>query len=575
MNPKPRAIRACQSSAAVTAVLVIAALLFGACGSGSSTTPTGDAPAATAAAGETTEGAIVEGGIFRVGYTDIPDGISPFVGSNQMSYVIFQEMYPALVQYDENFQIVGDWAESWTVSDDSRTYTFSLRPGEWSDGTPLTAADAVWTFETVLAYADGATGLMAGYIDGVESVRAIDDLTLEVVYAEPKATALANLQPFYILPRHFYEPNLGKDGKGLTEWDMAGEGELVGGGPFFVKQYDDKGTTILERNPGYYGPKPHVDTIGMTVYQNADAMVSAFKAGDLDAIDKVPYTLVDQLAADPNIQIVPGDVPDIINVGFNANPKKPENRELLDPQVKEAMDLAIDRQTIIDTIFSGYAVPAASILTPIAGDYLNPEIGPIPFDPDEANRILDEAGYARGDDGIRVTPDGEPMRYEVILPTDLEGQDRKFSIIQTNWRDIGIEVTGNPMDAAAAWDAMIAPDGKYLDFDMHMWSWLGYVDPDFMLMTVMCDQYENWSDTGYCNPEYDALYAQQAAEMDPEKRRAIIWEMQEVLLRDRPYIFIAQGQFVRAYKKDWGGIKDPYLLYVSKIPWDSLHRTAE
>ncbi len=129
MNPKPRAIRACQSSAAVTAVLVIAALLFGACGSGSSTTPTGDAPAATAAAGETTEGAIVEGGIFRVGYTDIPDGISPFVGSNQMSYVIFQEMYPALVQYDENFQIVGDWAESWTVSDDSRTYTFSLRPG--------------------------------------------------------------------------------------------------------------------------------------------------------------------------------------------------------------------------------------------------------------------------------------------------------------------------------------------------------------------------------------------------------------------------------------------------------------
>lgn len=551
-------------------VLTLAALVLAACGSGSA--PAGDATAPTGAA--TSDGGIVEGGIFRVGYTDPPDGISPFVGSNQVSYVIFQEMYPALVQYDENYDIVGDWAESWTVSDDGRTYTFTLRPGAWSDGTPLTVDDAVWTFETVLAYADGATGLMAGYIEGVESVRAVDDRTLEVVYAEPTATALAKLQPFYILPRHFFEPNLGENGKGLVEWNMAAEDALVGGGPFFVKKYDRKGTTLLERNPGYYGPKPHVDAIGITIYQNADAMVSAFKAGDLDAIDKVPYTLIGQLEADPGVQIMPGDVPDIINVGFNANPDKPRNRELLDPRVKEAMDIAIDRQAIIDTIFAGYAKPAASILTPIAGDYFNPQIGPIPYDPAEANRMLDEAGYTRGADGIRVTPDGNPMRYAAILPTDLMNQQRKFDLIQENWRAIGIEVTGEAMDAAAAWEAIIAPDGKYLDYDMHMWSWLGYVDPYFMLMTVMCDQYENWSDTAYCNPEYDALYAAQSTEMDPERRREIVWQMQEILLRDRPYLFIAQGQFVRAYQKNWGGIMDPYLLYVSKIPWDTLHRTA-
>jgi len=569
-----------MSRNAIAVLALLVALAAGACGAGESTTPTpaGDGAATDAAvdtSGATTASEIVEGGIFRVGYTDPPDGISPFVGSNQVSYVIFQEMYPALVQYDESYEIVGDWAESWTVSEDQRTYTFALRPGEWSDGTPLTAADAVWTFETVLEYADGATSLMAGYIDGVESVRAIDDLTLEVTYADPKATALANLQPFYILPRHFYEPNLGKDGKGLVEWDMAAEDELVGGGPFFVTQYDDKGTTILERNPGYYGPKPHVDAIGMTVYQNPDAMVSAFQAGDLDAMDKVPYTLVDQLKADPNVRIIPGDVPDIINIGFNTNPEKSNQRELLDNRVKEAMAHAVNRDLIIETIFDGYAKPAASILTPIAGDYLNPAIQPEPYDLERANAILDEAGYEMGDDGIRVTPEGERMSYEVILPTDIQGQQRKFEIIQEDWRKIGIEVTGKPMDGSAAWDAMMAPDGKYLDFDIHMWSWLGYVDPDFMLMTVMCDQYGNWSDVGYCNPEYDELYAQQAVEMDPERRREIIWEMQEILYRDRPYIFIAQGQFVRAYKANWGGFTDPYLLYVSKIPWDALHRTAE
>ena len=550
--------------------LAALALVLAACGSGSSTTPTADGGGASNA--ETAEA--VEGGILRIGYTDPPDGINPFVGSNQVSYVIFQEMYPALVQYDEDYQLTGDWAESWTVSDDNRTYTFELRPGKWSDGTPLTSADAVWTFENVLKYKDVSTGLMAGYIDGVESVDAPNDQTLVVTYAKPKATALANLQPFYILPKHVFEQHVGEGGKGLDKWDMKAEGELVGGGPFTVKAYDEKGTTLLERNPGYYGPKPNLDAIGITVYQNPDAMVSAFKAGEIDSMDKVPVTLVDQITAMPDVQVEGGLVPDVVNIGFNANPKKTNQRELLDPVVKNAMAHAVNRDKIIETVYNGRAAPAASILTPIAGDYLDPTIEPEAYDLALANQLLDDAGYTKGADGIRTTPAGERMSYEVLLPTDIEGQQRKFEIIQEDWKAIGIETVGKPMDGSAAGAAMMAPDGKYLDFDLHMWSWLGYIDPDFMLMTVMCDQFGNWSDTGYCNPEYDALYAQQAAEMDPAKRVAIVHEMQQILYRDHPYIFIAQSEFVRAYKGGWTGITAPYLVYVSKIPWDTIARTA-
>jgi peptide/nickel transport system substrate-binding protein len=551
--------------------LAALALVLAACGSGSSTTPTADGGGASNA--ETA--AAVEGGILRIGYTDPPDGINPFVGSNQVSYVIFQEMYPALVQYDEDYQLTGDWAESWTVSDDNRTYTFELRPGKWSDGTPLTSADAVWTFETVLKYKDVSTGLTAGYIDGVESVEAPNDQTFIVTYAKPKATALANLQPFYILPKHVFEQHVGEGGKGLDKWDMKAEGELVGGGPFTVKAYDEKGTTLLERNPGYYGPKPNLDAIGITVYQNPDAMVSAFKAGEIDSMDKVPVTLVDQIKAMPDVQVEEGLVPDVVNIGFNANPKKTTHRELLDPVVKNAMAHAVNRDKIIETVYNGRAAPAASILTPIAGDYLDPTIEPEAYDLALANQLLDDAGYTKGADGIRTTPAGDRMSYEVILPTDIEGQQRKFEIIQEDWKAIGIETVGKPMDGSAAWDAMMAPDGKYLEFDLHMWSWLGYIDPDFMLMTVMCDQYGNWSDTGYCNPEYDALYAQQAAEMDPAKRVAIVHEMQQILYRDHPYIFIAQSEFIRAYKGGWTGITAPYLVYVSKIPWDTIGRTAD
>jgi peptide/nickel transport system substrate-binding protein len=559
----------------IALILPIIALLaaLSACGGGASTTP-GAASGDGGDGSTSTTGTVVEGGLLRIGYTGAPDGINPFVGSNQVSYVIFQEMYPALVQYDEDYNLVGDWAESWTISDDGMTYTFKLLPGAWSDGVPLTARDAEWTGNTVLKYADGPTALTAGYINNATSFKALDDQTLEITYAKPTATALANLQPFYILPQHIFETHLGTNGKGLTKWDMKGEGELVGGGPFSIKSYDEKGTTLLVRNPGYYGPKPHVDAIGMTMYQNADAMVSAFRAGQLDAIDEVPTTIAGQLEDDPNVQVEAGLVPNVVNIGFNSNPKKTKHRELLDNNVKQAMAHAVDRQRIIDTVYNGYAKAAASILTPIAGDYLNPNIAPEEYNLELARSILDDAGYAVGSDGIRVTPDGERMSYEVIMPSDIPGQDRKFAIVQEGWREIGIETVAKAMDGTAAWDAMTAPEGKYLDFDIHMWSWLGYIDPDFMLMTVKCDQYENWSDTGYCNPEYDTLYDQQAAETDPVKRQQIVWEMQDILYRDHPYIFIAQSEYIRAYDKNWGGITAPYLLYVSKIPWNTIHKTS-
>jgi len=555
--------------ALVLPIIVLLATIT-ACGGGVSTTPGGG--------GSNTRGAntapVKEGGILRIGYTDPPDGISPFVGSNQVAYIIFQEMYPALVQYDANYNLVGDWASSWTVSPDNKVYTFKLKPGKWSDGVPLTAKDAAWTGNTVIKYSSGATALVAPYIKNATSFKALDDLTLEITYAKPTATALSNLQPFYILPQHIYEQHLGTNGKGLRTWDMKSEGALVGGGPFSIKQYNEKGTTLLVRNPGYYGPRPHLDAIGITVYQNADAMVSAFKANEIDAMDKVPTTVANQLKAEPGVQIKFGLVPDVVNIGFNSNPKKTKHRELLDWRIKNAMAHAVDRQRIIDTVYNGYAKPAGSILTPIAGDFLNPAVTPETYDLALANKILDDAGYPKGADGIRVTPSGDRMSYEVLLPSDIPGQDRKFGIVQEDWQKIGIEAIAKPMDGTATWAAIAAPDGKYLDFDIHMWSWLGYIDPDFMLMTVMCEQYGNWSDTAYCNPAYDKLYRDQAVEMDLKKRQAIVWKMQEILQHDHPYIFVTQSEFIRAYKQNWGGIPPVYLVYVSKIPWDTIHQTG-
>ena len=116
------------------------------------------------------------------------------------------------------------------------------------------------------------------------------------------------------------------------------------------------------------------------------------------------------------------------------------------------------------------------------------------------------------------------MSYEIITPDGLDGINRAFEIVQEGARrDRRRGDSRTPLDDTTAFEEIGAPDWKYLNFDLSMWDWVGYLDPDFVLSVVNCDQYGGWSDTGYCNPEYDRLYEQQAATADEAKRREIVW----------------------------------------------------
>ena len=559
---------------ALLMALVVAAAIA-ACGGGESTTPSqgGGDGGGESAGGETAAAEAKPGGIFRLGTTSGPDSPNPFVAFSATSYILFTNTYPTLVQYDEDFQLVGDWAESWETSEDGKVWTFKVKPGEWSDGTPLTAKDAAFTGELIIKYGEGPAGTMAPYLTNAASVEAPDDSTVVITYEKAVANVLPQLQQLFILPQHVLEPLVGDKGKGLKKWDPV-KGGQVGGGSFFIKEYDDKGTIILERNPGYYGEAPLVDAVGVTVYQNSDAMLAALDGGQLDSVDTVPPTLAEQYESNPKYQVQIGDSTFVYDIGFNSNPDKPKNKELLDPKVREALAMGVDRQKIIDTVLNGYGTPAATMFTPLSGEYLNTEIQPEPFDIAAGNAILDELGYAMGSDGVRTKPDGGTMEYEVILPESVEGIDRLFEIVQDGWGQMGVKITANKMDSTAAFEAIGAPEWKYLDFDIMMWDWVGYIDPDFMLSVVTCDQYGSWSDTGYCNPEYDELYAKQGVTLDPAARKDIVWEMQEILYRDKPYIQVAQKQSIVAYSDQWTNLTDPFLAGLTKIPWEVIAQKA-
>jgi peptide/nickel transport system substrate-binding protein len=503
-----------------------------------------------------------QGGTLRIGTSSGISSLNPFVGINQDDYAVWTYIYPSLLQYDTSspgYEFTGNFAQSWQRSKDGLTVTFHTAPGAtWSDGQPLTADDVVWTINMIKRYADGPAGAWAGSVTFLKSIEAPDANTVVARYERPSATALSDLGFAPILPPQVWQQYATGDGKGLKTF--ANEPEdgkpLVGGGPFVLTEYRKNDIALFQRNPTYYGRKPLIDGFGLQFFRDEDAMVTALKADQLDAINEIPPTSVDTLQS-AGMKVYSGQALAMRDFIINMDPHKTEHRELLNPLVRDAMEYAIDRDSIVQTAWLGHASPGSTII-PVGNatggtEWHDPEVQPLPFDLDKANRILDSLGYRKGSDGIRVA-EGHPMSYEVVFPQDEEGAgDRAFQIIQQDFKQVGIELRQKRLDDNAAWSAMWCGTKCGYDFDLAMWDWFPAADPDFMLSVLTCSQYGDWNDSGYCNPAYDKLYAQQKAATDPAERQRIIFQMQDMVFHDRPYIILTYDQRLDAWSPKWTG----------------------
>ena len=316
----------------------VAALVLSACSSGGTSASQG----------------VRNGGILRVGMTQTIDNLNPFVGFEQVSYDIWETIYPQLDQYNtRTLAIEPDFATSWTTSPDGRTWTFHTRPNaKWSDGRPLTAADAAWTINTIIKFKSGPTANLGGDVAHLKNAVAASPTTLVLHYAEPVANVLPNLQVIPILPEHVWAPIAGATGKGLRTYPNIPQNghPVVGGGPFILASYQNNQIALFRLNPHWYGPRPHIDGFGIQFFSDPDALVQALKTGAIDAVASpagVPPTSAHTLQV-PGIHVYTGPSlswPDFI---INANTRKANDRELLNPLAREAFEYAVDRTVAAD-----------------------------------------------------------------------------------------------------------------------------------------------------------------------------------------------------------------------------------
>jgi peptide/nickel transport system substrate-binding protein len=539
------------------------------------------------AAGESQAGG---SGILRVGATSYIDSLNPFNFIQAQAYNAMIMVYPQLVQYDytpkKGYFIVGDWARSWTVSKDGKTWTFKLRPGgKWSDGKPLTADDAAWTINTTVKYGGGATAVMAPAVNHVQKATAVNPTTLAIRYEAPVGNVLAQLEQLFIVPRHVYEPLAKKQAGGRAIKTFRPEQNLpmVTAGAYTIKQWEKKGTTVFLPDPNFWGPKSHADAVALTYYTNSDSMIADLRNGTLDWIDQVPFNAVNVVSKDKGIKVNKWPGAETTNITWNSNPRKPKNRELLDPRVKKALSMCVDRDKIIQVVFSGYATKVESIVGHIS-PLENPNLGPLKYNCAAANKALDTLGYKRGSDGIRVVPattgkhaqSAHPMKYEIITPTSTDfNVNRSFEIVREGFAKLGVKVTqkvGGDSTASYALetDAKCDPAKNigYSKFDIAMWDWVGYIDPDFQLSVVTKGQWCSWSDTGWDNPAYDALYEKQGLTVNPAKRRAIVYRMQKMVYDNFVYTQLTNHVAIDAHSTKWTGF-EPQLGAYSKTYYTS------
>ena len=526
--------------------MLVFALVATACSGGSGNTNTNQS--------NSQSGKVKEGGTLRIGTNSRIDSLNPFVAFNQDAYTTFFYIYPYLVQYDtKTLELAPYFATSWETSTDGKDWTFHTVPNaQWSDGQPLTANDVAWNINTILKFAKGSTANSASYLAHITTADAPDPNTVVIHYKEAVGNVLSQLEQLAIIPQHIWERYATGDGKALKTFKNAAP--IVSGGPFKLVQYKQDDIALFQKNPTFFGTKPHIDGFGLKMFSNDDAMIQAAKHGDVDYLEggggTLPPTNVQGLK-DSGWVIETG--PGMTENDFIINSHKPTHAELLDPKVREAFAHAIDRNQINQVVWLNYAQPAAAIIPPADGSWHNASLQPEAFDLNMANQILDQAGYQKGSDGIR-TANGHKMQYTVITPSDLTGVDRTFQIIQSGFQQIGVQLTQRALDSSAAFDLICGKDcTEYAGWDLAMWDWVPLVDPDFMLSVLTCDQFGGWSDSGYCNSAYDKLYQQQGVTIDAKARQQIVYQMQQMIYTDRPYIMLNYVNVLEAHSKQWSG----------------------
>jgi len=464
------------------------------------------------------------------------------VGGADIAGLVFE----GLLRYNENLELEPCLAEKWTVSKDGKTITYYLRHGvKFHDGVEFTANDVLFTYKV---YSDPGTNTPEGanYQD-IKDVAIIDPYTVVVRYKKPFAPALSETFG-YILPKHLLE------GKDINKTDF--DRHPIGTGPFKFVEWKTAQKIVLTANPDYWGSKPHLKQFVMKIIPDQATQFLELLNGGIDCIGAWMHgTLTpEQYSKQINTpkfkdyyNSFKSDELAYIYIGWNL-----KNPLFKDKKVRQALTMALDRNTIIENVVYGEGTVATGPFA-LHSWANNPKVKAWPYDVVKAKQYLADAGWKTGKDGmLHKTINHKDTPFKFVLMTNQGNvvRERVATIVQQQLKLVGIDVDVQIME----WTTFLS---QYLDprkFDAVIAGWTLTPDPD-------CYQIWHSSQTGehqfnfvsYKNTLVDSLLVAGRRTLDQKKRQRIYWQIHSILNDEQPYTFLYVPHQLTAIHKRFKG----------------------
>lgn len=424
-------------------------------------------------------------------------------------------VFDSLVGTDVNEIIMPKLASKWSENEDGLIYTFKLRPEvKWHDDKPFTSDDVVFSYEYMKKYLP----VNGGCPDTVKHVEAIDELTVKIQIEEQDVDFLSNLSSWVIIPKHIWE--------NVTDPNNFTTDAAVGTGPYKLTEYSkEHGTYRFVANADFWGSKPRINEIK---FVPAGEAVLAFEQGEIDRNSVTPDILA-RYENNREYRIMSYETSWAYRLYFNMA-KRPELAEI---SFRQAIAYAVNRQELVDKIARGNAVPGSPGVLHPKNEYYNAQAPQYSHDTTKAKELLNSLGYKDADtDGILKNSQGERLSFQLVCD---DGSARLAEVIQQHLAEVGIEVVIKSVD-------MKTRDDRFKNGDYELCINGSGNGEDLSELTNISSQGKATSTTaktmGYNNPEVDKMYTAQQKEKDPEKRKGIMFELQQIIAEEIPKLTI-------------------------------------
>lgn len=497
-------------------LLVVLALLAAACGGGEESAPAdggGDGGDDTAS-----------GGSVVIALSADPATLDPHLLDDGSQRTVNNNIYESLLTRNaETGELEPLLATDLPEQVDETTWRFTLREGvEFTNGEPFNADAVVATVERILDPEYASEQLQFyGNIDGAEKV---DDYTVDITTSALDPVVPARMAFMRIGPPEY-----------MQEEEFATN--PIGTGPYTFVSRTPGEEVVLTANPDYWDGAPEITDVTIRVLEDESTQLAALQAGEVDLVINISPDLVDEV---PQLLSVPGA--ENSNVRLNA---QEEDVITADPRVRLALNMAVDREAIAESLYAGYATPLSCSTIPPAAFGHNPDLEPIPYDPDQARQLLEEAGVA----GETLTFVSTPGRWS---------KDREVSeFVASSWEEVGLNVDLEFLEWESYLDAIFAEQNK--PPALYHSSTNDLLDADRQITSY----YDSTSElAAYRNERVDELAEEARQEPDVEQREALYAELTEIACEDAAFVYLvnADDTYGATERLQWTPRADQQIL---------------